>query len=198
MIFEKIRAGEAVDDREFNAIYPAAIRSLAGIHFTPLAVAKLAARYLAVLPGMKVLDIGSGAGKFCMIGSVWTEGHFTGVEQRVKLHSLARRISKRHGLTRVNFIHANITDIDFAAFDAFYLFNPFYENIDRTGPIDDSVELKRHLYFQYSSYVKRGLEKMPAGTRLVTYFSYKEEIPPAFELQLEGLEGKLKMWKKTE
>jgi len=186
-----------VSDPEFNALYPPGIRQAAAIHFTPIAVATLAARFLAAKPGTKVLDIGSGAGKFCMIGSVCTEGHFTGVEQREKLDDLAKRIAKRYGLTRVNFIHANITEIDFQAYDAFYLFNPFYENIDQTGPIDDSIELNRRLYLHYSLHVRSRLEKMPRGTRLVTYFSYLEEIPPEYTLQLESIEGKLKFWEKV-
>ncbi|MBK9736331.1 MAG: hypothetical protein IPO92_15780 [Saprospiraceae bacterium] len=49
--------------------------------FTPVDVSILAARYLATNEDSKILDIGSGAGKFCLIGSACSEGTFTGVEQ---------------------------------------------------------------------------------------------------------------------
>ncbi len=197
MIFKHLKAGLPVTDEAFDSIYPENIRHLAEFHFTPVAAAAPAARFLAGKPGARVLDIGSGAGKFCMIGAAFTTGHFTGVEQRESLYLASNRVLARFGLPNVRFIHANITEIGFDEFNAFYCFNPFYENMDQTGRMDDSIPLDKKLYPLYSSYVREQLEKMPAGTRLATYFSYSDEIPPDFVLQSSALEGKLKFWEKA-
>jgi SAM-dependent methyltransferase len=196
MPFQKIKSNKKVKDNVFDAIYSNGLKEVAEIHFSPIEVAKKAAQYLVQKMGDRILDIGSGAGKFCMIGSVFTDGFFTGVEQRKHLHELAKSISEIHNLSNVAFIHANIMDISFTDFDGFYCFNPFYENINPSGKMDDLVELKRTLYDDYSSHVKAQLESKPLGTKLVTYFSYLTEIPDSYRLQFSDFEGKLKMWEK--
>jgi len=76
MLTKEIALNIEVGDEEFNRIYPKSIRDLSQFQWTPLEVAKLAAKYLAEIPGKKVLDIGSGVGKFCMIGACCTQGQF--------------------------------------------------------------------------------------------------------------------------
>jgi hypothetical protein len=196
MPFQKIKSNKKIKDNAFDAIYASEMREVAEIHFTPVEVAKKAAHFLVQKSGDRVLDIGSGAGKFCMIGSVFTDGIFTGVEQRGHLHDCAMSISNQYNLTNIHFIHANIMDISFMDFDGFYLFNPFFENLNASGKMDDLVELKRDLYDDYSLYVKTQLDLKPIGTKLVTYFSYLTEIPDSYRLQFSDFEGKLKMWEK--
>ncbi len=198
MQFKNIQSNIEIVDSDFDLIFEEQIQEAAGIHFTPVKVAKLAARYLAPQKDIKVLDIGSGAGKFCMIGSVCTEGSFFGVEQRERLHLEALRISQKYNLTNVSFINTNITNIDFKDYDAFYIFNAFYENISLFGgSIDDDIELKRELYESYSLYVKEQLADMPIGTKLVTYFSFGKEIPDNYEINYLAFDEKLKLWEKT-
>lgn len=199
MIFEQIRSNEEIKDIEFDLMYPIKLKDAVELHFTPIEVAKTAARYLAHKKGVKVLDIGSGAGKFCMIGSACTEGYFTGIELRESLFATALRISKRYNLLNIEFVHANITDIPFKDFDAFYFFNAFYENVSRlgVGKINNELDLSRDLYDTYSFYVKEQLDSMPVGTKLVTYFSFSKEIPDSYHLQFTDFDGKLKMWEKV-
>ena len=198
MLFKNIQSNIEIVDTDFDLVFEERIQGASPIHFTPLKVAKLAARYLANEKGVKVLDIGSGAGKFCMIGSVCTEGYFVGVEQRERLHLEALRISQKYNLTNVSFINTNITNISFKDYDAFYIFNAFYENISLFGgSIDDDIELKRELYESYSLYVKEQLSEMPIGTKLVTYFSFGKEIPDNYEIQFKAFDEKLKMWEKV-
>ncbi len=197
MIFKYLKSGLAMEDSVFDAIFPEAVKDLAEIHFTPIDVSRVAARFLAHKPHTKILDIGSGAGKFCMIGAACTNGHFTGVEQRENLCSVSRSISAHYQLDNVNFIHSNITDVNFQDFDAFYFFNPFFENICAIGMIEDDIILNIELYVKYSLYVKTQLEAMPVGTRLVTYFTYQENIPVNYKVQSTSSEGKLKMWEKV-
>jgi SAM-dependent methyltransferase len=197
MIFEYLKAGLEVTDDEFDDIYPYDIQDLSKRHFTPIAIAKMAAEYLAPTPNTRVLDIGSGVGKFCMIGSCCTDGHFTGVEQRENLHELSKEIAEEYELNNVKFIHGNILDIDFTAFDSFYFFNAFFENILKEDSIDKEVELNKDLFFTYSVYVRRQLAKMPIGTKLATYFAYSEEIPLNYTIVSTQLEGRFKLWEKT-
>ena len=186
-----------VSDSDFDAIYAARMRKLSSIYFTPVEVAQVAARFLASQPGIKVLDIGSGAGKFCMIGSACTEGHFTGVEFRESLFTLSQKLADDYGLSSLEFIFSNITEIDFSHFDAVYFFNSFYENIAPTNPIDHTTKLDKSLYIKYSLYVKEQLEAMPVGTRLATYFSYLMEVPSSYQTQSTHFDGKLRLWEKT-
>ncbi|MFT5167832.1 MAG: SAM-dependent methyltransferase [Saprospiraceae bacterium] len=196
VLFKSIKSNVEVIDSEFDLIYPKEIYQTSEIHFTPIEIAKVAARYLADSRDTKILDVGSGAGKFCMIGSVCTEGRFFGVELRKSLCTTAQRISKYYNLENVAFINSNITNIEFSEFDAFYFYNSFFENVYQAGRIDDKVELRRELYDEYSLYVKEQLDKTAIGTKLVTYFSSSEEVPESFELQFSDFDGKLKMWKK--
>jgi precorrin-6B methylase 2 len=47
-------------------------------------VAVTAARFLAPTKKASIIDIGAGVGKFCVVGSIFTKGNFTGIEQRKK------------------------------------------------------------------------------------------------------------------
>ena len=196
LIFKYLKSDIAVNDDKFDSIYPERLRRTSEFHFTPIEVAKISAQFLVNKPGTKVLDIGSGAGKFCMIGSIYTEGYFVGIEQRKSLHMLSKRISKSYQLENLEFIHSNITEVDFKKFNAFYFYNSFYENVNQLGRIDSAVELDRKLYTDYSKYVRNQLDGMPIGTRLVTYFSYLKEIPDSYTLRSKKYDDKLKMWEK--
>ena len=197
MVFDDLKQGEVVTDEEFDVIYPTEIQTLSRRHFTPIAIAKMAAEYLADQPNARILDIGSGVGKFCMIGAACTKGHFTGVEQRENLNNLANTLAKEYDLTNVKFIHSNIMDIDFKQFNGFYFFNAFFENIIKDESIDKEVELDKQLFFLYSLYVRKQLGKMPIGTKLATYYAFSEEIPLNYTVVETALEGKFKTWVKT-
>lgn len=197
MLFKNIKLNKNIKDPVFDLIYLDKIKEFADIHFTPFKVSKTAARFLADKIGVKVLDIGAGAGKFCMIGAACTEGIFTGVEQRESLVLAAKQLTKHYKLTNISFIHSNIINISFKNYDAFYIYNPFYENISLLGTVDDEIEYKRAFYDSYSLYVNQQLSKMPIGTKLVTYFSYGKEVPDNYKIHTTAFDGKLKMWMKV-
>lgn len=197
MVFEYLKLNKHITDKEFDTIYPEEIKKLGRIHWTPVEVAKQAAEFLAELPGARILDIGSGAGKFCLIGCVHTDASFTGVEQRENLYKISNRMVKFYNLPNIKFIHSNITDIEFRDYNAFYYYNPFYENIEKSYVIDDSVELKTQNYNLYTKYVKEQLDAMPKGTRLATYWSSHGDVPRAYSSQYRSDNGLLEMWVKT-
>jgi len=191
----------ALPDHEFDQIFPPKIRALSQVHWTPVAVSRRIARFLVSKPGTKVLDVGAGPGKFCIVGALSTSGHFTGIEQREGLVKIARETLSRVRVTNADIIEANVTEIAFSQYDAFYLYNPFTENLQTFDKIDDTVQLSRELYRQYTDYVAHQLAVAPLGTRIATYWN--AEIPlgysPVETTQPDGfqLPGAVKFWQKT-
>ncbi|CDT17343.1 MULTISPECIES: methyltransferase domain-containing protein [Sphingobacterium] len=196
MIFKALRSDVNVDDSTFNDLYPPNIKKLAQRHWTPVDVAKMAANYLVQHPNDKVLDIGAGAGKFCLVGASCTAGKFYGVEQRQSLVQISNEIAQKHAIDNVEFIHANIDQISFADYDAFYFYNSFYENMDTSCPIDHDIIPDKELYHAYTEYLRKQLVQMPIGTRIVSYWSGWDEIPTSFDLDKTACSGLLNFWTK--
>jgi len=186
-----------VSDDDFNVIYPESIRRFSKRHWTPVAVAKLASEFLAERPGTQVLDIGSGAGKFCMVGGASTRGIYTGVEQRSELYRFCVKAARVHHLSNVNYIHANITSIDFRKYNAFYFYNSFRENVDRTALIDNSVETGVDLFNTYTQYVHDQFASLPIGTRVATYWTPVADVPSNYAIVGTAFDGLLNMFEKT-
>src|SRR5690606_37494272 len=120
-------------------------------------------------PGVKVLDIGSGVGKFCVVGALTTKGDFYGVEYRKNLVKISQNIIAENNIHNVTILHANILDIPFSGYDAFYFFNAFYENLDIRDRIDSKVHHSTTLYKQYRDHMFLELLNAPKATRIVTY-----------------------------
>lgn len=202
-IFSFIRKNKVMkdwfaSDRVFNSLYPAPIQEVAEKHWTPLAVAEKAAAFLAASPDAKVLDIGSGSGKFCLTAAhLHPLSLFYGIEQRANLVALSTELAGKLKLQNVFFICDNITNIDFAAYDSFYFYNSFYENITGTQKIDFKVKYSEELYNYYNRFLFKQLVKKPAGTRLVTYHSFGAEIPSDFEVVHTDYNEFLKFWIKV-
>lgn len=183
-----------VNDAAFDWMYPEHFQLLSLKHWTPLAIARKAAEFLRE-PGARVLDIGSGIGKFCLAGAYhFPETYFYGVEQRLDLLQLAQDAKAYTQLTNAHFIHANITQVNFKEFDHFYFYNSFYENVDEANQIDDTIELSVNLYNYYTQYLFTALNEKPPGTRLVTFHSLEQEIPPDYRLTDVSYNTLLKMW----
>jgi SAM-dependent methyltransferase len=188
----------AVKDNIFDMIYPQAIREQSTCHWSPVNVCRLAAKWLVERPGTRVLDIGCGPGKFCIVGATTTQGRFTGIEQRSRLVRAAQELIRRHAIDKAQIVHGNITEVAFDHYEAFYLFNPFQENVFPSLRIDFEVELTPHLYTEYINHVQTQLVGMPVGTRVVTYCGDASEIPAGYECQQEAFENKLKLWVKVQ
>jgi len=185
-------------DEQFNYLYPLSIRLLSSKHWTPLHITKRAVQYLAPSGNVRVLDIGSGVGKFCLTAA-WCmpTALFTGVEQRRNLLAHAYTAQAILRLRNVEFIHMNFTQIDFDQYDHFYFYNSFYENLVDTEKIDDSIAYSPELYDYYNRYLYKKLDARPAGTRLVTYHSLGAEIPPGYHLMDTQANDLLKFWIKS-
>jgi SAM-dependent methyltransferase len=197
-MIEGIRSGFSfVDDRLLDKyLYPEKLAHLSRLHWTPLEVALRAAKWLSPTGNENILDIGSGVGKFCLLGALTTNACYTGVELRKDLHSIADNIIRSFSIPRVRLIQGDIANIDFAAYNAFYFFNSFEENIHPAYGIDDRIPLTEERYKFYTSKVKLALSKMPPQTRLVTYCVLKDIPPPGYIKEKTDFDGKLVLWVK--
>lgn len=207
-LFRKLRIGKPIhhssddasnslffrNDAGFDQLYPQHIRELSEMHWTPLHIARKASEFLAV-PNAKILDIGSGVGKFCIAaGFFQPQALFYGIEQRNELVNYAEIIKQQINLPNVNFIHGNLTQLDLNDFDHFYFYNSFYENIHAASPIDYVLKTSYELYEYYSRFLFHMLDKRPPGTRLVTYQAPGKQIPPSYRLADNSYRRELKMW----
>jgi SAM-dependent methyltransferase len=186
-----------ITDSSFDELYSEEIQKISETHFSPVKEALLASAFLSEKTGAKILDIGSGAGKFCIIGSNNYDAHFTGVEQRETLVEESNKLKEHFQLTNVDFVNANILDIPFKEYTGFYFFNSFKENLHPEDRLDPETELSSTKYLSYTNYVKGQLSQMPNGTRIVTFYSDGNEIPETYKLQKTASEGKMKFWKKS-
>ncbi len=185
-------------DPAFHALYPPAIRQMARRHWTPLKVARLAAAFLRTSASDKILDIGSGAGKFCLTAAFqYPDTQFFGIEQRPWLVEEANGARRRLGLTNVHFQAANLTETDLRPFTHFYFYNSFYENLATAEKIDQDLPCSLELFDRYSYHLYKHLRRCPAGTRLVTYHSLETEIPRDFHLVRTEINDYLKCWIKV-
>jgi methyltransferase family protein len=182
----------------FCQLYPISIQKLDRLHWSPLAVVYKAAKFLADHKPKKILDIGSGSGKFCLAGAYYNpDAFFTGVEQRHYLVVEAKAAKDKIGRVNANFLHKNFTQIDLQEFESFYFYNPFFENLPSAHKIDQSIVYSEELYNYYSNYLSRQLEWMPSGTRVATYHSWNDEIPPGYQLLEVHFDNLLKFWIKV-
>lgn len=199
-VFEALRSGEIVSDSAFDCIYPDEIRRLSEIHWTPVSTSKRAAELLVQDSNTRVLDVGSGCGKFCLVGGLTTQGWFYGIEQRGPLALYAQSLAEKHQLSRVQFLKGDLKEVDWTWFNAFYLYNPFNENLyPNEIRIDASVELSEQRYIEVIRAVQARLHILPIGTRVVTYHGFGGEMPPGYEMRVKEPRGDdfLRLWVKA-
>lgn len=182
-------------DETFNSLYPSEIKAVAQKHWTPLEVAKKCADFLAISPDVKVLDIGSGSGKFCFTAAHYhPHTNFFGIEQRKNLVELCDTLKEKLHLDNAFFINENISNADLKPYDHFYFYNAFYENIQGTQKIDYDISYSERLYDYYNLVLYKHLNKKPSGTRIATYHSFGNEIPPGYEVVHTDYNDYLKFW----
>lgn len=182
-------------DEYFNQLYPLPIQKLAKRHWTPLYVAQKAADFLAAENNVRILDIGSGVGKFCLGAAHYRPlAFYYGIEQRKSLIEHAETARRVVHLENVSFIQGNFTQLDFRNYHHFYFFNAFYENLTGTDKIDDSIDYSGELYNYYSRYLHKQLEQMPSGTRLATFHSLEDEVPQEYHVVGSDMDDILKFW----
>jgi predicted RNA methylase len=171
------------DDSTFDERLPVRLQLSASTFFTPLDVAAYAARLLTPEPGMTVLDVGAGVGKFCIAAALTVPAcEFVGVEWRPHLVDLANALARELGVPNARFVRGDAFELDWSRFDSFYFFNPFGELLrDPDFLLDRSVEHDSAAFIRCVSGARRKLARARVGTRVVTYHGLGAPLPPGFE-----------------
>lgn len=182
-------------DETFNSLFPLSMQRLALRHWTPLRITKAIVDFLTPANDARVLDIGSGIGKFCLAAGYYKpSAFFAGIEQRSDLVQVAEDAQARLQLSNVHFQHGDFTNVDFSEYDHFYFFNSFYENLSDEHTIDDTIEFSGELYNYYTCCLHKKLADMPTGTRIVTFHSLDDEMPISYHVVESKFNNRLKCW----
>jgi len=172
------------EDDAFDHRLPLRIQMKSSIHLTPVAVARRAAHLLAPEPGMRVLDVGAGPGKLCVIAAREVPTcTFVGVELRPHLVRVARKLAARLAVTNASFVEGDAFDLDWSGYDAFYFYNPFAEQLHDTDfALDQTLTLVPSRFLEYVLQVRQRLAGARLGTRVVTYHSFGAPAPDGYDL----------------
>jgi len=184
-----------ISDEEFDSHYPLRVQKVSGTQWTPISVAKKAIAYLGV-DGESILDIGSGAGKFCLIAGSLGNSKIVGIEKKESLFKLSQKLTVEFGLKNVNFIHGDIKELDFSQFDHFYFFNAFEEHVNLKDQLDKEIMIDPEYYQSMIDWINQKFDDAPKGTKIVTYCGDCREIPESYSLVKSSNRGKLRFWVK--
>ncbi|MFN5147703.1 MAG: class I SAM-dependent methyltransferase [Flavobacteriia bacterium] len=195
-VFKRLRERSPISDEEFDSLFPVEFHEHSHRHYTSVFIAQKAIDYLTVDPNSRIIDIGSGTGKFCLIGAARRPNHFTGVEYRPAFVEAARQVVEREDIYNAQFICDTILNIDFSDYDHFYMFNPFLEHKDQTAKIDLSVSHFSKEYEVFRSYVYEQFSQLQIGTRVATYYVGKEQLPESYEQVASFFGDTLRFWEK--
>jgi hypothetical protein len=193
-VLAALRAGSALDDADFDQLYPAAVGRLSIVHWTPVAVARRATALLAPIAGMRVLDVGAGAGKLCCLGAVVHAGTWHGIERDPALVAAAIEIARVLEVDHcTRFWAGDALTADWRGYDSVYLYNPFESQ--RFGGGFARAAGGAGFAEQVAATEARLAELAP-GTRVVTFHGFGGDMPPGFALaELEEIEGgELALW----
>ena len=191
---EALRRGALVADAELDQVFPDELRDRSHLHWTPVAVAMRAAELLAPTPDARVLDVGAGVGKLCLVGALTTGAMWWGIEQDLVQVEAARHAAWALDATRrTRFVHGDGSRLAWDEFDALYFYNPF-----------SSVMLAPHAspFVRYATIratlrrIEQQLDGVRPGTRVVTFHGFGGQWPAGFTRTLREPAGDdaLELW----
>lgn len=189
-----------LDDEKFDRVFGGRWRSASRGHWTPLDIARRVVERLDLQDGETLLDVGSGVGKFCLVGALQSPGTFLGVERRSELVGVAERARLRLGATGAQFLCRDVFHVDWAQYDCLYFYNPFEEHLtEPEGRLDNSVPFSPPEYLAAVASTKARLTRLKEGTRVVVFWGFGESMPEGFDLLHQETHGygELEFWKKT-
>ncbi len=186
-------------DAAFDSLLPGRHQAHSYRHWTPAGVAATAARWLTEeSPSRPILDVGAGAGKFCIVGALTTRARFVGIEDRPALVDVARSVATTLGVhSRVDFRHGRVSFDELSRFSRFYLFNPFAEGVHEPAHrIDDTVQRSHSRFCEDVELVHEAFWGASKGARVVTYHGFGGTMPRCFQVVREAPHEPLKLWVK--
>jgi len=177
-----LRRGDCTSDREFDRFLPHRLGVVSARYWTPLRVAVRAAAWLDELNIRSLVDVGSGAGKFCVATAIMSRCNFLGIEHRKDLVATARALGQVFGVqARVSFLEETFGDAPLPDAECYYFYNPFLEAmLEPEAWLDDHVEHGECRYDREVLAVEHWLSEAPVGTYVMTYNGLGTELPRAF------------------
>ncbi len=198
---DAIRRGEWPRDMDFDRFMARELLPVSNRYWSQLVVAERMSQWLDALGVESVVDIGSGPGKLCVAGALAGERRFVGIEQRKNLVHEARRLAELFGVSeRARFVHAVFGETRVPQADAYYLYNPFGENLFSVDDaLDGEVELSNRRFVQDTRAVEALLRDAPVGTHLITYNGFGGRVPASYKLihSDRALPCLLRLWTKV-
>ncbi len=172
--------GEPVSDDAFDALLSVRSQLLSSGFWSPVAAARRAAELFQQGGATRVLDVGAGAGKFCVVAALVLGRRVWGIERREALVHEGRALAAALDAD-VELLHGTLVDVDPARFDGFYFFNPFGEYVaDDADRYDEDFPRSFDAYVRDARRVERWLRAAPVGTVLVTHHGLGGRIPASY------------------
>lgn len=200
-VINALGRGERFDDAVFDRFLSDTARGVSGQFWSPLIVALRVASWASQLRLEHIVDIGSGAGKLCVAAALACRSRFTGLEQRPALVLAARELADVFGVDdRVAFIERRLVRGGVPEADAYYLFNPFEENLH--GPsdhIDETVALGLDRYDHDVAVIEELLVAARPGACVILYNGFGGQIPGNYTRLRSGDDPlrPLELWRKS-
>ena len=191
-----LRTGEMSDAR-FDGLLSEHARRQSRRFWTCVEAATTASEWLAEVGVERLLDVGSGVGKFCCIASLMLGRRVWGLERRGELVFESRRLAQRLG-AEVVVIEGALTQVDPRRFDAFYFFNPFGEYLLPPEERYDASPTSAEEYVSNARLVEQWLRAAPAGTTVLTFNGLGGRIPLSFSVHRTRCIDRnvLRLWRK--
>lgn len=180
-------------DLELDRHLPPALRSVSSLFWTAAPVIERGVGWLDELGVGDVVDLGSGVGKWCVGAALLarTPRRYVGLEHRSELVAIANQLAEGMGVAdRVTFHGGEISELlakpgpipGLAASPAFYLFNPFGENVAPDAErLDAAVELSEARYHRDVAVMEDLLAIAPSGTWVLVYNGFGGRMPSGYE-----------------
>jgi hypothetical protein len=194
----RLRHGAIVDDETFDELLSPHAQKKSTSYWSPVAAAQQAARLFHDAGSQRILDVGSGSGKFCSVASLTLDRRIWGLERRGSLVLESRRLAQTLG-AEVVIIEGGLEAIEPREFDGFYFFNPFGEYVaDDADRYDAEFPRSFEGYVADARRVERWLREAPLGTALITHHGLGGRIPASFEVRHTERFGKgiMRLWVK--
>lgn len=177
-----LRSRRPVPDETFDEIYPEPVRRASAAHWTPVRVCARVVELLRLEPRDRLLDIGAGVGKFCIVAAAMSGARVRGVEREPRLVAVAREAARRIGV-EVDLVAGTFDGIDPSSIDVAYLFNPFTEALLLPGVRDVAADRSAGRIAADIAAAEQLFERTRVGARVVTFCGFGGEVPPTYELR---------------
>jgi SAM-dependent methyltransferase len=184
-----------LDDEAFDRQLTRYVRERSREFWTPVGVAARAAAAFSGQRAKKILDVGCGPGKFCVVaGCLQPDLELHGIEQRPPLVRLALRLARQFRALNVRFSTGDATQVPWNEYDGLYFFNPFAENtFDHDDRFDNEASLSTKRFGAELLRAESLLARAQVGTVVVTYHGLGGAIPSSYELVADEPAGSDRM-----